>query len=206
MLTCTQDVTFQLCQLFVVQFGHQNLAGEELAGLGQGFFKSFHDDGQVVGAGRYVAGSIQFAEFLLQLLRFVESHHAGVVHQAGGYVEFGEFFGSGSVLQDELEDVVFLVWRVVHLGTVVQLFYLYVAKVNQVFSYMTDRQALELQGVERLLAYGRFHGLVVGLGYFLTLLGLTLFDVEGQVVFGQILFGYALYVVVCYSHDLVLVV
>ena len=205
LLACAQKRAFDTCQLLFVQLRHQDLARQQLAGLRQGCFVALHGDVQVVVAGAYAAGSVQLAQLFLQLLGLVGTHHAGIVHQLCGNAQLGELAFAHAVSQGEAEHVVFGIDRIVHLRAVVQLLDLHVGKVDELFLDMSDGHALELQGVERLLAYGRFDGLVAGLLDFSAVVGLAFFDVKGQVVAGQVLLGHALDVFGGDGHDFVLV-
>ena len=177
-----------------------------MAGLGKCLFVAAHHDVQVVVAGPYLASGVQFAQFFFQLLRFVGSHHAGVVHEFGGDAQFGELAFAGAVAQGEAEDVVLGIGRVVEFGAVVKWFDLHVAKVDELFFYLSDGHVFELHGVERLFAYGWLDGFVAGLLNFLGFLGFALFDVEGQVVVVQVLLDDAFDVVGGDGHDFVFVV
>ena len=126
----------------------------------QGGFVALHDDVEVVFIGCHVAGCVQLAEFFFQLLRFVGSHDTCVVHQLGGIAQFREFAFTGSVLYNQLEYVVLLVGRGVHLGTVVQLLDLHFAVVCEFLFHLSDGQGLELRCIKRFLAYRRFYGFV----------------------------------------------
>ena len=192
MLALSHLRAFDAAQLFFVQFRHQDLAGEELAGLRQCFFIASHHDVEVVVACPNLAGCVQFAEFLFQLLGFVGTHDAGIVHQFGSKTEFGEFAFAHTVAQGKAEYVVLGILRVVHLGTVVQLLGFHIAEVDELLVYMSDRHALELRGIERLFAYRRFNGLISRFLYLVALVQLTFFYIESEIVVGQILLGHTL--------------